>query len=99
MDEESEVSGLVSSIAREMDGLCRPHEIEVHREGGSLHVSLHLVLAAETGIVTAHEFSENLERTLISRIPGLQRVVIHVEPPEEAGTSSGGTGGCAAPRR
>ena len=87
--EEAVMSALVARIARELDGLCRPHDIEVHREGGDLHVSLHLVLAAETGIVAAHEFSENLERTLISRIPGLQRVVIHVEPPEEARTSRG----------
>ncbi len=59
-----------------------PHDIEVQQTGTELAVSFHCVLDAATAITDAHSITQRLEDYLRSRIAGLGRVVIHVEPPE-----------------
>lgn len=63
--------------------LC-PHDVDVQQAGGELVVSLHCTLDPATAITDAHGLTQRLEDYLRSRIPGLGRVVIHVEPPESA---------------
>ncbi|MGA2620508.1 MAG: cation diffusion facilitator family transporter [Thermoguttaceae bacterium] len=56
------------------------HNVKVQRAGGTLSVSFHCRLEADTAIADAHEFTVRAEEFLRRRIPGLGRVVIHVEP-------------------
>lgn len=63
---------------------CRPHEVSVRRVGRELFVSFHCALPAETAIADAHLLTTEVERALRSLLPGLGRVVIHVEPIEAA---------------
>jgi divalent metal cation (Fe/Co/Zn/Cd) transporter len=58
------------------------HEVQVQLAGGELQVSFHCTLDASTAITVAHELTEQLESHLRARVPGLGRVVIHVEPAE-----------------
>ncbi|MBN1393595.1 MAG: cation diffusion facilitator family transporter [Pirellulales bacterium] len=57
-----------------------PHEIQTRLAGGELDVSFHCTLEATTAIIEAHDLTVRLEEFLRSRVPGLGRVVIHVEP-------------------
>lgn len=59
-----------------------PHDVDVQQAGGELAVSLHCALDPATAITDAHEVTQRLESFLRGRVPGLGRVVIHVEPPE-----------------
>ncbi len=58
----------------------RPHSLHVQQVGGELSVSLHCTLDAATAITEAHELTVRLEEYLRAHVPGLGRVVIHVEP-------------------
>lgn len=75
---------LAEVILQEGSGHCHPHAVTVDQVGGELHVTLHCTLAADVGIVQAHDFTERVERLLVARLPAIGRVVIHVEPPEPA---------------
>lgn len=59
---------------------CVPHDIVVHRVGNELSVSFHCLYDANTPIIDAHDITETLERALRAQVPGLGRVVIHLEP-------------------
>lgn len=63
---------------------CRPHEVSVRRVGRELFVSFHCALPAQTAIAEAHALTTEVEHALRSRLPGLGRIVIHVEPIEAA---------------
>jgi divalent metal cation (Fe/Co/Zn/Cd) transporter len=58
----------------------RPHDVRVQHAGGELSVSFHCALDAATAITEAHELTVRLEEYLRAQVPGLGRVVIHVEP-------------------
>jgi len=58
----------------------RPHAILVQRTGQELAVSFHCTLDPGTAITDAHKLTEQLEQHLRNHMPGLGRVVIHVEP-------------------
>jgi divalent metal cation (Fe/Co/Zn/Cd) transporter len=58
----------------------RPHDVRVQLAGGELAVSFHCTLDASTAITAAHDLTVRLEEHLRNRVPGLGRVVIHVEP-------------------
>jgi cation diffusion facilitator family transporter len=65
----------------EQSGLhCVPHDIVVHRVDHELSVSFHCLYEADTSIIDAHEITEKLEKALRAQVPGLGRVVIHLEP-------------------
>jgi divalent metal cation (Fe/Co/Zn/Cd) transporter len=61
-----------------------PHDLHVQQIGDELTVSLHCTLAPSTSITDAHEFTVRLEDYMRNKIKRLGRVVIHVEPREEA---------------
>lgn len=61
-------------------GFAEPHQVQVRRVGGVVTVSLHVRLDPATGIIDAHSASERLESYLRRQVPGIDRVLIHVEP-------------------
>ena len=77
---ETEIVSLVDDFVRE--GGC--HRVSIWEEGQGLTVSLHCSLAPELSVEEAHDLSERLEGHLCDKIPSLQRVVIHLEPPRQA---------------
>lgn len=67
--------------ARLGPGTC--HSIRI-REGvdGSV-VSMHCSLPGETTLAEAHRAGERLEREIHAALPGVERVVVHMEPEDE----------------
>jgi cation diffusion facilitator family transporter len=77
---EKQIVEAIQRIAEKSDLRCEPHDIVVHRLGNELSVSFHCIQAADTPIIDAHEVTEKIERELREQLPGLRRVVIHLEP-------------------
>jgi divalent metal cation (Fe/Co/Zn/Cd) transporter len=77
-----EVLAALARLQREIPGGWQPHDVAVRQEADGAAVSLHCLLAADLAITEAHDFTEEVERALRRRLPGLARVVIHVEPPD-----------------
>jgi divalent metal cation (Fe/Co/Zn/Cd) transporter len=65
-----------------------PRNLTVRRTGDALSVSFVLPMPPTISIAEAHATGERVEKDLRGRLIGLERVVIRVEPWEEA--SSGG---------
>ena len=67
-------------------GAC--HEVKLHQVGGHLTATLHITQPADTPLIQAHNLAERVERELHAREPRLNRVVVHVEPPEAPATQA-----------
>jgi cation diffusion facilitator family transporter len=89
LEDEGQVLATLHELASDSDLHCHPHNVTVHRaEEGGLVVSFHCALDPDTGITAAHDLTERVERELRERVPGIDRVVIHVEPLAEKGVNS-----------
>jgi divalent metal cation (Fe/Co/Zn/Cd) transporter len=75
-----EVQKAIGEFLESFPVRVRPHDVRVQLAGGELAVSFHCTLDATTAITVAHDLTVRLEEHLRNRIPGLGRVVIHVEP-------------------
>ena len=82
LSDEEQALAAVHELATEMGFRCKPHELTVHRVGNELALSFHCTVDGNTAITDAHAYTEQIEKTLRSRMPQLSRVVIHVEPPD-----------------
>lgn len=79
------IENALQCICSECGMYCEPHDIRIQKIVGELLVSFHCAMEADTSIEDAHNVTEEIERKLRQRVPGLSRVVIHVEPPEKGG--------------
>jgi len=61
-------------------GSWHPASIDVCEDDGGLSISFHCVVDAAETVGKAHELTERLEQALRERVPGIGRVVIHLEP-------------------
>ncbi len=77
---ETDIRQIIEDLSEEMGYHCHPHEVTVRRAGGELQISFHCTLAPGMPITEAHTVTERMESLLRSQVPGLGRVVIHVEP-------------------
>jgi cation diffusion facilitator family transporter len=84
--DEARVRDVLAEVCREMDTDLHPHELKVQREDGQISVSFHCRLDPDTSIAAAHAASEEAEQLMRRRLPDLGRVMIHVEPANEAET-------------
>lgn len=75
-----QVLRVLKDLERDHGLACDFHQVEVLRVTDKLFVSFHCTVDPTTGIVDAHSITERLERELHSKLPDLDRVVIHIEP-------------------
>jgi cation diffusion facilitator family transporter len=76
---------LQSRIAKLTNALTGPgtaHSVQVHLVEGTLTATVHITLPSNEPLVRAHALAEEVERRLLTKLPRLKRVVVHVEPPE-----------------
>jgi cation diffusion facilitator family transporter len=57
--------------------------IALKRAHGNLEAVLTALLAGDVGLEPAHDAAHDLEHELLSRVPELDRVVVHLEPVDE----------------
>ncbi len=76
----ADVHAAVAELPRLVPGVEDCHQVSVHRTGEDLFVSFHCLMDPDLPIAAAHELTEQVERALRARVPGVSRVVVHVEP-------------------
>jgi cation diffusion facilitator family transporter len=69
-------------IADRVAGNGAAHSLELHNVSGHLTVTLHVTQPAEKPLQKAHELAETIELEMRMQEPRLDRIVVHVEPPE-----------------
>ena len=77
---QSRVRKAIDDFLAEHPLPLNPHNIRVQLVDGELAVSFHCTLEPATAITEAHDMTVQLEEYLRAHVPGLGRVVIHVEP-------------------
>jgi len=72
----AEVRGLVTSV----EGVRGCHMIRSRGRRDDAQIDLHILVADETDVKTAHELSHRVEEKIRGRYEGVSDVVVHIEP-------------------
>jgi cation diffusion facilitator family transporter len=80
--EREDIQQMVARVGKKLGIDCNPHDVQIEEIAGKLSLSFHCTIDAATNLAEAHRFTEAFEQNLHRRLPNLERVVIHVEPPE-----------------
>jgi cation diffusion facilitator family transporter len=75
-----QIQQAITEFLRDYPVRVKPHDVQAQSVGGELAVSFHCTLDPATAITEAHELTVRLEEYLRAHVPGIGRVVIHVEP-------------------
>jgi len=60
-------------------GLGAPHHLEVHQKDNRYHVEFDIEFLKGKNFVEAHDVTEEIEREIHERVPGVEKVTIHME--------------------
>jgi divalent metal cation (Fe/Co/Zn/Cd) transporter len=77
------------ALANQVAGPGACHEVALHQVRGHLTATLHVTQPGDMTLIAAHALAERIEQHLHANEPGLNRVVVHVEPPETLAAESG----------
>lgn len=72
----------IVQLTNAITGTGTAHSVQVHHVDGHLTATVHVTLPATEPLTQAHALAEAVERGLLSSLPRLKRVLVHVEPPE-----------------
>ncbi len=72
----------IASLADDVTGVGTAHDVQLHHLGGQFTASIHITLPAGKPITEAHALAEAVDRHILTTVPEIKRVVVHVEPPE-----------------
>jgi divalent metal cation (Fe/Co/Zn/Cd) transporter len=73
---------IIQDLPTQVEGLSECHNITIYKEDEGISVSFHCTLPPSVNISQAHKIAGHAERKLKSLAPEVDRVYIHVEPPE-----------------
>jgi cation diffusion facilitator family transporter len=72
----------ITKRTNSITGRGSAHSVKVHQVDGQLTATVHITLPAGEPLVRAHALAGEVERKLLTGLPRLKRIVVHVEPPE-----------------
>ena len=72
----------LTTLADNIAGARACHNVELHNVDGHLTATLHVTQPGDQPLVAAHALAERIDGELRRREPSLNRLVVHVEPPE-----------------
>lgn len=75
-DDRNEIERLILAV----DGITDVHELKTRRNGRSVIIDAHIVVAPLTTVLVAHEMTIKAERLLRERFGDESQIFIHVEP-------------------
>jgi len=77
---------VIAKIKREclgVQGVLGCHHCRARRAGSCILADLHVLVSPKLSIEEAHEVATRVERRLRTKVPGLNSVIVHVEPCKE----------------
>lgn len=76
------IQKVVEEVVQKETQDCQPHDLRLESAHGKISLSFHCTLDGKTKLVDAHNLTDRIEHALYSLLPNLDRVYIHIEPPE-----------------
>lgn len=76
------VKQVLEEAAGDIPGLWDCHDVAVRDVDGQLLLIVHCLCEGETSVEKAHQLASELERRLKIKLPHVEQILIHVEPPE-----------------
>jgi divalent metal cation (Fe/Co/Zn/Cd) transporter len=70
-------------MAKELYPDAHWHDATIRLMMGGYAMTIHCWLPGNLSVQEAHEIAENVETQIRAKLPQVQRVTIHTEPPEE----------------
>lgn len=70
----------VEKIVRRIEGVADCHEIRTRGKAHAVYVDLHVLVDPQMSVVDSHRLASIIERDIKQSIPGVQDVVVHIEP-------------------
>lgn len=70
----------IRTVARSVDGIIDTEKCFIRKAGMQFHVDLHAIVDGKISVKEGHELAHKLNDVLLSQIPELGHVLIHVEP-------------------
>jgi cation diffusion facilitator family transporter len=75
-----DVRAAIPKIAEGILGIQDVHDVRTRRAGSKVLVDLHAVVDGELPLKNAHEVGEQLRRRILSEIPEVEAVMVHLDP-------------------
>lgn len=73
----------IRKIAEEVPGVIETEKCYVRKTGMTYHVDLHIAVDAEITVKDGHDIAHEVKNDLLSNLPEIADVLIHVEPDDE----------------
>jgi len=70
----------VRQTAMTVDGVQQTHDIRARLSGGRIFAEIHIVVDPELTVRAGHEIADNVKDRLLSDVPGMAHVIVHVDP-------------------
>ncbi len=78
-----DIQRAVEEVTRTLNLRCLPHDLEIVASEAGLTLSCHCSVEATTALTEAHQLTEQFEKALRTRLPQLNRVIVHIEPVDD----------------
>lgn len=75
-----EVSDNVRAIAGEVEGVADIEKCKIRKSGLAIFVDIHVMVDGGMSVRDGHKLSHQVKDRLIHEIPGIQDVLVHIEP-------------------
>jgi cation diffusion facilitator family transporter len=88
LDDEKrrQIEAQIEAIVKEVPGLGGSSRLHIRPGVGGYDIVLHCLADPDLPISEAHRLADQVEKLVHVRIPGVSRVLVHVEPEGEIGT-------------
>lgn len=77
------VDQTIRETAADIAGLWDCHDVALREVGGQLLLVVHCLCDGNASLADAHRMASLLEHRLKAQLPQIERILVHVEPPEE----------------
>jgi cation diffusion facilitator family transporter len=83
-NEEEALRAQIAAIAREVPGLQGYDRLHIRPGPDGYDVAFHCLADPDLSVTEAHRLADEVEKRIQTRIPGVSRVLVHIEPEGEA---------------
>ncbi|MFC1859267.1 cation diffusion facilitator family transporter [Thermodesulfobacteriota bacterium] len=74
----------ISQCSLSVEGVVNTHDLRVRSTGGRYQIEIHIAVDARWTVAEGHRVAKAVERCLTEEVEDLDRVIVHVDPAEEA---------------
>jgi cation diffusion facilitator family transporter len=70
----------IQSIVNQIEGVVDSHKIRSRGQHNEISIDLHVTVDPEISVHDGHDIADNVEKTLIEKVPGVRDVTVHIGP-------------------